>query len=123
MLTAICPTFPARDLRATARFYGDFGFAQIALFEAEGYLILARDRLEIHFWQAPEHRPESSDHGAYVRTADVDALAVPFAARGLPDAGIPRFVPPEDKPWGMREAVLIDPDGNLLRFGHEIAND
>jgi uncharacterized glyoxalase superfamily protein PhnB len=25
--------------------------------------------------------------------------------------------PPQDTEWGQREGVLIDPDGNIIRFG------
>jgi len=27
----------------------------------------------------------------------------------------------EDKPWGLREFAVIDPDGNLIRIGQVIA--
>jgi hypothetical protein len=27
----------------------------------------------------------------------------------------------EDKPWGLREFAVIDPDGNLLRIGQIIS--
>jgi hypothetical protein len=27
----------------------------------------------------------------------------------------------EDKPWGLREFALVDPDGNLIRVGQIIA--
>jgi hypothetical protein len=27
---------------------------------------------------------------------------------------------PEDTPWGMREGVHIDPEGNAIRFGHRL---
>ena len=120
MLTAICPIFPSSDLHATARFYAGFGFAQIAIYEREGYLILKRDGLEIHFFRSPNHVPERSEAAAYLRTADVDTLAAPIAEIGLPEKGIPRFAPPENKPWGMREADIVDPDGNLLRFGEDL---
>jgi hypothetical protein len=26
----------------------------------------------------------------------------------------------EDKPWGLREFAVVDPDGNLLRIGQVI---
>ena len=29
--------------------------------------------------------------------------------------GVPRLEPLEEKPWGLREFAVIDPDGNLLR--------
>jgi hypothetical protein len=27
----------------------------------------------------------------------------------------------EDKPWGLREFALVDPDGNLVRIGQVMA--
>jgi hypothetical protein len=27
----------------------------------------------------------------------------------------------EDKPWGLREFAILDPDGNLLRIGQAIS--
>lgn len=38
----------------------------------------------------------------------------------LPAAGIPRLVRAENKPWGMRELALVDPNGNLIRAGQEL---
>jgi catechol 2,3-dioxygenase-like lactoylglutathione lyase family enzyme len=31
--------------------------------------------------------------------------------------------PPEDKPWFMREMLVRDPDGHVIRFGHGIDCD
>ena len=30
---------------------------------------------------------------------------------------------PEDKPWFMREMLVADPDGHIIRFGHGIKHD
>jgi uncharacterized glyoxalase superfamily protein PhnB len=30
---------------------------------------------------------------------------------------------PEDKPWSMREMLVKDPDGHILRVGHNISCD
>lgn len=30
---------------------------------------------------------------------------------------------PEDKPWFMREMLVQDPDGHIIRFGHGIGED
>lgn len=42
---------------------------------------------------------------------DVDALYAAFRERGARVAE-----PPEDSPWNTREMLVIDPDGNRLRF-------
>lgn len=53
---------------------------------------------------------------AYFRVPDVDACFAAFNAQGITP-----HRPPEDMPWGSREMVLLDPDGNRLRFASEIA--
>jgi hypothetical protein len=40
----------------------------------------------------------------------------------LPRKGIPRQDDLDDKPWGMREFAIVDPDGNLIRIGQAVAN-
>ena len=118
MLEQACPILPSRDFDATAAFYEGLGFETFR--HVDAYLIATRDRIELHFFAAPHREAETCDHGAYLRPADVDALSRDWAGRGLPTAGLPRFAPAEDKPWGMREATLWDPDGNLLRVGQEV---
>jgi hypothetical protein len=49
--------------------------------------------------------------------ADVESLYTAFSAAALPSRGIPRMDAIEDKPWGMKEFAIVDPDGNLLRIG------
>ncbi|MEL7184714.1 MAG: VOC family protein [Pseudomonadota bacterium] len=111
---------PSRDLDVTQAFYARLGFQ--TWYKEDNYLLMNRDKVEVHFFPHPTHRPEASDHGAYIRPLDVDAFSSEVAKLGLPsDAGFPRFAPAEDKPWGMREATLWDPDGNLLRIGQEIS--
>lgn len=35
----------------------------------------------------------------------------------LPGAGIPRRTATEEKPWGMREIAIVEPNGTLFRVG------
>jgi uncharacterized glyoxalase superfamily protein PhnB len=48
---------------------------------------------------------------------DVETWYEAAKGLGLPGAGIPRLVPLQDRPWGMREFAVIDPNGSLLRIG------
>lgn len=122
VLEQVCPILPSRNFDATDAFYGALGFTTQLRIEDE-YLIVNRDRVEIHFFHAPQHVAAESDHGAYIRPSDVDAFSRAAERLDLPRAGaFPKFVPAQDKPWGMREAVVWDPDGNLLRVGVEIAD-
>ncbi len=31
--------------------------------------------------------------------------------------------PPDSKPWNIREMLVEDPDGHIIRFGHRIECD
>jgi catechol 2,3-dioxygenase-like lactoylglutathione lyase family enzyme len=117
-LETLAPILPARDIAAAEAFWVRLGFRTIYRDDAE-YLLMRRDGAEVHFFPAPGLDPAANDHGAYLRPADIDALSAEWAALGLPAAGIPRFVPAADKPWGMRELHVVDPDGNLVRAGQE----
>ena len=121
MLEQACPIMPSRSFATTRGFYESWGFQ--TWYNDADYLLMNRDKVELHFFHHPEHRPENSDHGAYIRPTNVDAVSDLLAGLNLPDdAGFPRFQPAQDKPWGMREATLWDPDGNLLRIGENIPN-
>jgi uncharacterized glyoxalase superfamily protein PhnB len=54
-----------------------------------------------------EHHPGS----AYVFVDDADQLAAAWQA-----AGVEVFMP-QDTEWGQHEGTLVDPDGNIIRFG------
>jgi hypothetical protein len=118
MLEKMSPILPSRDIDVTEAFYARLGFDTI--YRDDAYLLMKREGAEVHFFEHEHHRPETSDHGAYLRPSDIDALSAEFAALGLPRTGIPRFEPVEAKPWDMKELVIVDPDGNLLRAGQEI---
>ncbi|WP_108660903.1 bleomycin resistance protein [Acuticoccus kandeliae] len=117
MLNSVAPILPARDFDKTVAFYRPLGFEVRGRFDGDGYLILKRDAVELHFFRYPDLDPGRSAHGAYVRVADPRALSDELAPLGLPAHGIPRFHPVEEKPWGMVELALIDEDGNLIRAG------
>ena len=117
-LTAACPILPSRDLAATLAFWGRLGFA--GALDHPDYLIVERDGVELHFFLSPDRDPATCDAGAYLRLTDPVALDAEWGALGLPDAGIPRLIRVANKPWGMRELAVIDPDGNLIRLGAEL---
>lgn len=109
------PILPSRALPATLAFYARLGFAGRVVGDA--YAIVTRGSVELHFFAHAALDPATSHAGCYVRVQAVDPVYAAFAAAALPRAGIPRMDPLEDKPWGMREFAVVDPDGNLLRIG------
>jgi hypothetical protein len=117
------PVLPSHDLEETRRFYGRLGF--VPWFGSSSpwqYEILSRGQLVVHFFPHPELRDGENNSGCYWRVKDADLLHEEFAVLNLPTDGAPRLTPPEDTPWGMREFVLVDPSGNLVRIGHELSS-
>ena len=63
-----------------------------------------------------EHTGDCEPGGAaYIVVDDVDALYERIRTR------VKVHEPPEEAPWGVREMLVIDPDGNRLRFANQRA--
>ena len=61
-----------------------------------------------------EHSGDCQVGGAaYIILDDVDAFY-----REITGRGVSVTEPPEEAPWGVREMVVVDPDGNRLRFAN-----
>jgi len=103
------PTLASLDIEQTRAFYVDrLGFAAERVGD---YLIARRDAMELHFWLAKDRiHPENTS--CYIRGGQIGALYREFAARGLEN--LSAF---EVRPWNMKEFHIVDPHGNLLRFG------
>jgi len=111
------PILPSRRIADTVAFYRKLGFQGGAHAYDAGYAILRRGALELHFFLHATLVPEQSWAGCYLRVLDVDSVYRAAQAARLPATGIPRMDTLEDKPWGLREFAVVDPDGNLLRIG------
>lgn len=114
------PTLPCRSVAATVAFYRALGFEGGAHESNGDYAILRRGAVELHFFTHKELVPTESSAGCYIRVADVETIYRAFASAELPRTGIPRMDTLADKPWGLREFAIVDPDGNLLRIGQVI---
>ena len=79
----------------------------------DDYAIIARDGAEIHFWCCRD-RNIAENTSCYVRVADTQRLFEEFSEKGVP------VKPPTVRPWGMKELYVIDPHGNLLKFGESV---
>jgi catechol 2,3-dioxygenase-like lactoylglutathione lyase family enzyme len=113
------PILPSRSLSDTLAFFQRLGFAG-KIHHYGDYAILTRGTVELHFFTHRELRPAESSAMCYIRVADVESIYRAFAAARLPREGIPRQDALEDKPWGLREFAIVDPDGNLLRIGQTL---
>lgn len=116
--TAI-PVLPCRNLDETVAFYGRLGFELI--FEQEEpdpYAILGWGEVELHFFGHDGLDPATSVARCYLRVDDADVVYRSWRTLDLPEAGLPRIAEIADRPWGMREFEVLDPDGNCVRVGH-----
>jgi hypothetical protein len=115
-LTAI---LPCNNLDASEKFYNRLGFTRPDSDRPEpggddsyrmladgkgGYLHLINST---EGWLIPGRNP----FGLYLYTEQVDTLAAEFHNELVERNG------PEDKPWGMYEFSLSDPDETLVRIG------
>ncbi len=79
-----------------------------------GYGFATLDQVEIHLGVVPPSKA-STPASAYLFVDDADELAQAWRASGA-DVRVP-----VDTEWGMHEGVVIDPDGNVIRFGSPMA--
>ena len=114
------PILPSRSVNDTLAFYRRLGF-EGRIHSHGDYAILTRGTVELHFFTHRELRPAESSAGCYIRVSDVEGIYRTFALAELPRKGIPRQDALEDRPWGMREFAIVDPDGNLIRVGQTSA--
>ena len=114
------PILPCRSVSATTEFYRRLGFEGGAHGFSQDYAIFTLGTIELHFFAHAELVPAESWAGCYIRVGDVQSLYEAGLASGLTDSGIPRIHRLEDKPWGLKEFAIVDPDGNLLRIGQVI---
>jgi len=113
------PALPARDLAATAEFYGRFGFRVVH--HDDSWLRMSRGEVELEFFPHPDLDPAMSAHQCVIRVGELDALHAEIASAGIPQAttGIPRLTPIAVQAWGQRAAFLIDLDGSQLALVEE----
>jgi predicted lactoylglutathione lyase len=110
-LRRIAPIFPVQDLDASMAHYRRMGFAT-RVYEKGGYGFATRDRIEIHLGLVAD---ASSGHSsAYLFVDNADQLAEEWRAGGV------LVHRPEDTEWGMHEGAVVDPDGNIIRFGSPV---
>ena len=118
MLTEIHPKLPMRDKSKTRDFYlGKLGFTEFGRADYDGYLMVQKDGIQVHFFQFDGLNPGENYGQVYIRTDDIDGLYQSLQNRGVV---IHPNGPLEMKPWGQKEFSLLDPDNNLLTFGQGI---
>ncbi|MEO8719974.1 MAG: VOC family protein [Ginsengibacter sp.] len=118
MLTDINPKLPMRDKANTKDFYvNKLGFTDIGSADFDGYLIVQKDHIQIHFFEFKELDPNENYGQVYIRTNDIDNLYQSLLENKItihPNGAL------QSKPWGQKEFALLDTDNNLLTFGQSL---
>jgi catechol 2,3-dioxygenase-like lactoylglutathione lyase family enzyme len=115
MLNDINPKLPMRDKTTTRDFYlNKLGFQEFGREDYQGYLMVKKDNIEIHFFEFREVDPKENYGQVYIRTDNIDDFYQFAKSRNV---DITRL---ENKPWGQKEFSIHDPDNNLLTFGQTI---
>jgi catechol 2,3-dioxygenase-like lactoylglutathione lyase family enzyme len=107
------PVLASLDIARTLQFFNQVLGFKTQHIENSSYGMAARGDVEIHFWLCNEkHIAENTS--CYVRVDDVYALYAELKSR------LPELECVAEREWGMAELYVIDPDGNLIKFGQSI---
>ncbi|WP_338869330.1 glyoxalase superfamily protein [Spirosoma sp. SC4-14] len=108
------PILYSSDIRQSLAYYTDtLGFSGKWEWETPPtFGGVVKDDVEIFFCKEDQGHP-----GTWISVMldDVDAYYAQIKANGATIVS-----PPDSKPWNMREMLVKDPDGHIIRFGHRI---
>ncbi|RKQ42566.1 hypothetical protein BXY85_3177 [Roseivirga pacifica] len=111
------PVLAALNVPRLANWYKDKLNFKIGFCD-EGYGIIGRDDIIIHFWHAnDEIFPKNTS--CYIDVDEVDELYEEMKAAGVVHPNGPL----KNQPHGMREFAILDLDGNLIRFGQPLEDN
>jgi hypothetical protein len=113
-MNRIAPIFPVSDLRVSLEYYNTLGFAT-RTYRHGGYGFATLGDIEIHLG-VPAEGSLSAPASAYLFVDDANQWAQRWSAAGV------TVNLPVDTEWGQHEGVVIDPDGNIIRFGSPMAD-
>lgn len=117
MLTAIHPKLPMRNKAKTRDYYTLLGFEAFGEKDYEGYLMLQKDNIQIHFFEFRDLDPNKNYGQVYIRTENIEPLYQEMLDKNIPIHPNGHL---EVKGWGQKEFSLLDPDNNLLTFGQHV---
>ena len=118
MLTDINPKLPMRNKNVTRAYYiNKLGFKEYGDVDYDGYLMIEKDHIQIHFFEFKELDPKENYGQVYIRTDDIKNFYESLLENKTP---IHPNGPLEIKPWHQLEFSLLDPDSNLLTFGQSL---
>jgi hypothetical protein len=93
------------------------GFKEFGSADFDGYLMVEKERIQIHFFEFKELEPKENYGQVYIRTDNIEQLYKSLLEKQIeihPNGKL------ETKHWGQKEFSILDPDNNLLTFGQNI---
>ena len=118
MYLSVNPQIPMRSKIATREFYIDkLGFKDLGAVDYDGYLMLGKEQVEIHFFLFKDLIPAENYGQLYIRVNQIDDLYQSFLDKDIPIHPNGKL---QTKPWRQKEFSILDPDNNLITFGESI---
>jgi hypothetical protein len=105
-------------MRAALAHYEQLGFIVMPYEEGTAWSWIRFGNAEIHLYLKENHDPARTAAAADLTVLDCEALERQWSATGVPGTSAPY-----DTEYGMREAVHVDLDNNLIRFGSPLRQD
>jgi hypothetical protein len=112
-LDTIAPRSLVADMEHALAFYGQLGFA--TTYHDEGFAIVERDGVALHFNAADDDEPPPHDHVlGWVSVTQIETLYQQYVPTGAIQS------PLQMQPRGMHAFSLRDPNRNLLIFAERM---
>jgi catechol 2,3-dioxygenase-like lactoylglutathione lyase family enzyme len=108
---------PARDFARSKQFYADLGFTIAWSTDDLAYVRHGNAGFLLQNFYVADHAGNFMMH---LQVTDVDAWWRHVESQGLAAKYAVKAEPPADRPWGMRDFVLVDPTGVLWRIAQNI---
>lgn len=104
---------PAKDFELSKRFYQDFGFTLVS--DSNGVAYFRHENVSF-LLQNFYVKELAENFMMHLLVESVDAWWANIQERKIAEKYGVRILPPEQRPWTMRDFVLIDPSGVLWRI-------
>jgi len=121
------PLLPCRSIDDQIAFYESLGFEVTYRQKVPNvYASVQRGLIELHFFVMKGYDPAASYSTCYVMVSAIDALYAAFrdglkrSLGRIPTRGIPRLGGLGDMSYGVRQFLLTDPGGNIIRIGQPL---
>ena len=110
----IAPTLPVTDIERALQFYRDLlGFeVQFTNGEPVSFAVVKQGGAELHLEVQPG---KTGSLHAHLMVDDLDLVY-----ERLQHAGAAIRQPPKVQPWGLRDIVVADPDGNTFEIAQVV---